>query len=192
MELKTFSTRRASQNAFELTSFVKYLNENGVKRYLEIGARHGDTFHHVMNALPKGSYGLAVDLPGGLWGTSKSANQLQIAMFDLKNKGYDAHMLLGNSTEKDVIEQIREHGPFDAVFIDGDHTLSGVTKDWEAYRDMAPIVAFHDIVGTGQKEKVSDNPVEVPLLWETIKKDYECIEFIDHHSNMGIGVCKSR
>lgn len=47
-QLLTFSGRKASQNSYELTCFVDFLVKHGVKRYLEIGARHGDTFHHYL------------------------------------------------------------------------------------------------------------------------------------------------
>lgn len=188
MELKTFSGRKASQHHFELTSFINFLKESGVKRYLEIGARHGDTFHEVMINLPEGSTGIAVDMPGGLWGRRGTDRALKAATEDLKSKGYDVDIIIGNSQERTVIQTIKALGPFDAILIDGDHTLSGVTKDWVNYKDLAPIVAFHDIVGTGQFEKVSKRKVEVPLLWNEIKQAYPVKEFIGLESLMGIGV----
>jgi hypothetical protein len=188
-ELKTFSGRRASQNKFELESFADLLVKNGVTRYLEIGARDGDTFHHVMSSLPKGSYGLAVDLPGGLWGKSTTGLSLRAAVADLKEKGYDVHCILGNSVEPKTIAAVHKAGPFDAALIDGDHTLKGVTLDWNNYHRVAPIIAFHDIVGTGQYEKVHKNRVEVPILWSQIKATYSnTVEFVDTDSKMGIGV----
>src|SRR5690606_15397754 len=65
--LKTFSGRQASQDEAELTGFLRLLQDRGVRRYLEVGARHGDTFHYLMTGLPVGSVGVAVDLPGALW-----------------------------------------------------------------------------------------------------------------------------
>src|SRR5688572_15125983 len=95
--LQTFSGRNPSQDEFELTSFIALLRERGVRRYLEIGARHGDTFHEVMRNLPAGSVGVAVDLPGGLWGTDKSRSALKRAAADLNGRGYKASVLFGNS-----------------------------------------------------------------------------------------------
>lgn len=63
--LTTFSGRKPSQNAHELGAFVNFLRAQGVKRYGEIGARDGDTFHHILTALPD-CQGVAMDLPGGL------------------------------------------------------------------------------------------------------------------------------
>lgn len=182
----TFSGRKASQNAFELESFVNFLKENRVQRYAEIGSREGDTFHHVMSSLPKGSFGVAVDLPGGLWGKSTTRNGLVRAVNDLKD--YDVRYIFGDSQSAEVAHMLEEFGPFDAILIDGDHTLEGVTKDWNNYKSMAKIIAFHDIVGTGQRERVYKKGVEVPILWDQIKKDYTHYEFIDQDSKMGIGV----
>lgn len=188
--LKTFSGRRASQDEYELNSFIGLLKSESVTRYLEIGARHGDTFHEVMINLPVGSFGVAVDLPAGLWGKSGTETSLQKAVKDLRAKGYDVHMILGDSTSKEVIDKVLAFGGFDAVLIDGDHTFEGVSLDYKNYGEVAPLVAFHDIVGEGQAEKVNNNPVEVPRFWKEVKDD-KSLEFVGKDSKMGIGIlCK--
>ena len=159
-----------------------------MRRYLEIGARHGDTFHQVMRALPAGSTGVAVDLPGALWGDKKSSVCLRRAVANLGHRGYHCSCLFGDSHTQATKKLIVGRGPYDAILIDGDHTLDGVTRDWQLYGELAPIVAFHDIAGTGQAEKVNGNPVEVPILWENIKKHHRNLEFVASDSRMGIGV----
>lgn len=186
--LTTFSGRRASQDEFELRSFIAFLQERGVRRYLEIGARHGDTFHEVVCSLPPGSTAVAVDLPGGLWGTEKSRAHLEHAVADLVARGYKASCLFGDSQTDATKRLIVGRGPYDAILIDGDHTLAGVTRDWALYGDMAPLVAFHDIVGTGQAERVHGSPVEVPILWDAIvRSGADVREFVAPDSKMGIG-----
>jgi hypothetical protein len=187
--LNTFSGRRASQNEFELRAFIDLLNERGVTRYAEIGARHGDTFWSVMTSLPVGSVGVAVDLPGGLWGTEKSRLSLERAVADLVSRGYKATCLFGDSQTEATRRIVRGRGPYDAILIDGDHSLAGVTRDWQLYGELAPLIAFHDIVGTGEIEKVHGSPVEVPILWQSIlRTGAETREFVAPDSAMGIGV----
>lgn len=146
-----------------------------------------------MTSLPKGSYGMAVDLPGALWGKKSSVDYLQRAAADLREKGYVIDVIIGDSTAPKVVERVLAKGRFDAALIDGDHTYKGVKKDWDNYRDCAPIIAFHDIVGEGMCERVHFNPVEVPRFWKELKLTVaETIELVDRDSKMGIGVCNLR
>lgn len=188
MTLTTRSGRAPSQNEFELRSFIAMLQAANVTRYCEVGARHGDTFHEVAINLPLGSTVVAVDLPGGLWGTDKSRASLKEAVADLCARGYKASCLFGDSQTAATQRLVMGRGPYDAMLIDGDHTLAGVTRDWEGYKGMANLVAFHDIVGTGQAEKVHGSPVEVPLLWASLRTQYRSHEFVDVGSKMGIGL----
>lgn len=187
--LTTFSGRKASQNEYELTSFIEFLRSERVRTYAEVGAREGDTFHDVVTSLGL-TYGLAIDYPGALWGKSTTAVQLDKCAADLVSRGMDVEHILGDSKSDAVINFAETRAPFDAILIDGDHTYAGVKADWENYRGLARIVAFHDIVGTGQREKVSGREVEVPRLWAEIKASgqYETHEFVDEASAMGIGV----
>jgi hypothetical protein len=164
------------------------IRAHGVRRYLEIGARDGDTFHEIVIRLNL-EYGLAVDLPGALWGKSTTVTALKAATADLSGRGFRVEHLLGDSKDPTVIETIKSLGPFDAILIDGDHTYTGVLADWQTYGAMAPLVAFHDIVGDGQRERVHNNPVQVPRLWAEIKAGgTQTAEFISPGSAMGIGV----
>jgi tRNA G37 N-methylase Trm5 len=139
--------------------------------------------------LPSLKYGLALDLPGGLWGKTTTGRQLIKACEDLRRRGFHVEHLFGDSREVETQVKVLNAGPFDAILIDGDHTYAGVQADWENYRALAPIVAFHDIVGHDQRERVSNRAVEVPRLWAEIKESgLRCVEFTAPGSAMGIGV----
>lgn len=193
----TFSGNRASQMTGELNGLIHLAQYHGCMSYMEIGSRHGDTFHAIMSELPPGAKGLALDLPGGLWGTVDSRAFLERAMHSINQTGRKAACLIGDSQSDDMVAQVdawrRGHeiaGPFDLILIDGDHRLPGVTRDWENYSPMARFVAFHDIVGEGQIERRDGNPVEVPILWRSLKakNPAACVEWIAPKSTMGIGV----
>jgi hypothetical protein len=185
--LTTFSGRRASQNEFELRSFIALLKERDVTSYCEIGSREGDTFYDVVSSLPKGSRAVAVDLPGALWGKSTTGNQLKKVVAALAAKGYQVGYMLGDSTKENVIASILQMPRFDAIMIDGDHRYLGVKTDWLNYKDHGDLIAFHDIVGHEQREKIHNNLVEVPRLWAEIKTYRNTVEFVDENSQMGIG-----
>jgi hypothetical protein len=187
--LKTFSGRVPSQNEYELRSFIQLLVSSAVRKYCEIGSREGDTFFEVMKHLPPNARGVACDLPGGLWGKKTTGRQLEQAVTALRNDFKQVHMIIGDSTKAEIIHAIFECGPYDAILIDGDHTYEGVKADWENYRHMGRIIAFHDIVGIDQTEKVHGRAVEVPRLWQEIKDSgaFDTVEFIAPNSRMGIG-----
>lgn len=185
----TFSGRRASQRADELEPFIALLKARKVRSYLEIGARHGDTFHAVMSALPVGSMGVALDWPGAPWGTDKSLMPLFAVERDLQQQGYRIHVAIGDSQSPAVIAKVLEEGPFDAILIDGDHRYDGVAADWRNYGGRASLVAFHDIAGSGQTS-TDGLAVEVPRLWREIKDSRprgKIVEFVGPGSTMGIG-----
>lgn len=187
--LKTLSGRSASQDADELHRFIDLLKRKNVRRYLEIGARHGDTLYEIGMALPEGSVLVGVDLPGGNWGTSKSKVYLEAAAEALRRAGRTAHLIFGNSRAAGTEGMIVRRGPYDAILIDGDHLYEGVRSDWLKYGDLAPIVAFHDIAGHGVVQKDSGLPVEVPRLWQELKDEGHVFsEFVSPGSKMGIGV----
>lgn len=189
MRAETRSGRGASQSEKELASFINLLKEEGVTSYLEIGVRHGDTFFEVMKSLPAGSIGVAVDLPGGKWGTPTSVSALQDAAEELRQMGYLIHVFLGDSKSESIIQGVRQYALFDACFIDGDHRYESVYSDWVHYGSMSRIVGFHDINGEGQAARGPQAwPVEVPRLWQLLRSDMRHIEFIDPDYRMGIGV----
>ncbi len=180
-ELVTVSGRRASQHYVELQAFIDYLVENDVTSYLELGARQGDTFFQVMTHLPRGSKGVAVDLPEGPWGGRGSRRDLKNVLTQLPE--YDVTAIFGDTAV--VVDRVKELGPFDAVFIDADHRYEAVKRDFENYGEN--IVAFHDIAADGCV--CGSYKVGAPQFWKEVRRDY--IEFIYPSDRpMGIGVMK--
>ena len=53
-----------SQDESEFLSFIEFAKTNGVKSYLEIGARHGGSFLRMVENLPKEGRYIALDYPG--------------------------------------------------------------------------------------------------------------------------------
>ncbi len=177
------------QNKQEIDAFASLLVRENVRSYLEIGSKFGGSFWRIVNRLPAGSKAVSVDLPQGDTSFKQTKSHLEECVSALKKKGYDTHLVLGDSTHPDVIDQVYKLAPFDAVFIDANHTLPYIKKDWENYSKIAKIVAMHDI-GFYRQGGLPPHkkPIEVPIFWKEIKKTYKHSEIrSDPHDN-GIGV----
>ena len=173
----------AAQIASEFAAYAGLLMREGVKSYLEIGSQYGASLWSAAKVLPKGSRIVSVEMPQ----KQETADSLTDCIEALNDMGYDAKLSLCNSTDAGVVNHIRAFAPFDCVFIDGNHTLPGVTQDWQNYGPMARMVAFHDILWD-RPVKPGRSPIEVSHLWREIKKQYRHEEFIAPGSEKGIGV----
>lgn len=179
----------AMQDDREITAFTELLTAEGVRSYLEVGAKFGGSLWRVANALPTGSRIVSVDLPGGTRAWRESEVSLKRCHAELRARGYDTHAIWGDSTSRDVIERVVDLGPFDAMLLDGDHRLGGVVKDWETYREHGRIVAFHDVAWFRAADWKGVR-IDVPQLWNHLRPRYRNVEFRYDESfkNNGIGV----
>jgi predicted O-methyltransferase YrrM len=179
-----------SQVRSELAGLIAVLQREGVTRFLEVGSRYGGSLWRIANALPPGSLIVSCDSGRGMGGKKPGQMEsLKSCVAALCNSGYRAHQITGDSQLTEIVEEVRAYGPFDAVFIDADHELPGVTLDWINYGAMARIVAFHDVGWKMPEGYRNPKVVEVPALWAELKSQHRHEEFIDPAGgNMGIGV----
>lgn len=174
-----------SQRPRELADFLALLVAEDVRSYLEVGARHGDTFAAVADALAPGATLVAVDLPGGMWGREGSLPALLDAAQYARRKGHHAHVIVGHSAEASIIAAAHAHAPYDCVFLDADHTETAVRADWRHYGPMGRRVAFHDIAPLPAYTGIG-----VPAVWQEVAATHRTLELVDPDApGMGIGVC---
>lgn len=184
----TYIPPRAAQHPWELQKLCELVSATGVKRYLEVGVRRGGTFYAVAKSMPVGSTVVALDLPQACWGQD-SADDLNGVIAQLCSEGYDAHVFYGDSQTQLMADSIASRfEAFDMILIDADHTYQGVKRDWELYGPMGKYIVFHDIIGDGCRDRVTDLPVEVPVLWRELRKTHHHFEYVGKDSIMGIGV----
>lgn len=176
------------QHVDELDGLIEVLQREGVRSYLEIGARYGGSFERIMMALPLASSGVAVDFPGWSFGDDGSSSILLATMKRLKSHGRDVHVIFGPSAAPEVVERVAGKAPFDAILIDADHSYDAVKRDFELYSRMGRIVILHDIAAPEGVQSHDGHPVEVPTLWQELKQTYRHEEIITDGSLMGIGV----
>lgn len=187
----TFSGLPAVQEAAEFEQLLRFVEDNGIRSYLEIGVGRGDTFHEIVSRMPHGSRAVAVDLPEAKWGLQDSQKMLDAAAADLADR-YDVTVIYGPSSSHEIIEQIAAMPPFDLVFIDGDHTMQGVSADFRNYGSHGRFVALHDIVDCMRPNRKREK-IEVPMFWEILVKACggNVHQFVTPGSNMGIGIIET-
>lgn len=176
--------RAGNQDPDELARFIELVHEVGARRYLEVGCRNGDTFYAVMRAIGERGRGLAIDLPEN----PAARESLSSTVTELRLADMAADAIFANSQSEETIERVRQYGPFDLILIDADHRYAGARHDFDAYGDLAPVVALHDIASP--PGNMSDGaPNGVPRLWSEIKASgRSCREIVTPGSGMGFGV----
>jgi hypothetical protein len=174
---------RLLQNLTELDQFRDLIRANGVRSYLEIGCKFGESVWEISRVLPAGALIVGVDLPLG----DHTLQPLKQRFVQLRTLGYDAHLKIGDSTNRAIIEMVRALGPFDLCLIDANHTEPYVRADWANYGSMASIVAFHDI-GWIEPPGFKKMPIHVPRVWNEIKQKFRHSEIKCEQGHNGIGV----
>ena len=158
---------KASQDKFEIWKLLDLLSNNPPKKILEVGVDKGYLCQTWRLAFPNAEV-IGID----------------ISDRDLVYK--DFNFILSDSHDFNTRDNLlaNDHVSFDLIFIDGDHSLEGVRKDYELYGPLiAPggVIAFHDI-NNGHIEGV-----DVRILFDELKKKFANIEISNPLTGPGIG-----
>lgn len=153
-----------SQMAYELLSLVEIYKIVRPMRVLEIGAEHGGTLYHwLTNAQPDSTVAV-VDL----WDSQTIPHNPEMRWRSWCPEGVDFHVIFGNSQTEEMRDRVAEIMPeIDFLFIDGDHTYTGVKNDFMLYGPLVKsgVIAFHDLL------KPSFSPhIGVGKLWREIQR----------------------
>lgn len=168
--------------------FAKLLEwASGAESILEIGSRYGYALCDLAAVAKPGARIVAVDLPGaGDWGEPDSMPTLYANAALMRTRGHEVHVLIGDSTDTNIIKWVQDLGPYDFVFIDGDHRYLGAWSDWLNYGVLGKRVAFHDI---RQPTHGENQNLEVWRVWKDLKEGgANTEEFIAPDSKMGVGL----
>jgi len=173
--------REPLQDKAELAEFITFVRDENVRMYLEIGSKFGGSLWAIGNAMPRGSLIVAIDI--------EAKPELRATIEQLKGRGYNAKLIVGNSTDQSVVEVARAYAPYDLCLIDANHTEPFVRCDWKNYGPMARIVAFHDI-GWIEGERRPAWKIDVPKVWNEIKLGFHHREIKLCHTKRdnGIGI----
>lgn len=167
-EVSRIGGPRTEQHQRELNWLLDRLH--GTRELLVIGSKHGGLEYHIGQRYP----------------------DMRIVSVDIAAQADNAapEVIAGSSADPIIQRRLREDYEFDAVFIDGDHTLEGVTADWEFAKTLSPnTIYFHDVADV-LKHRLED--CHAHTLWAQIKKTHITDEKIVGCGWGGIGEVKWR
>lgn len=172
----------ALQNLGEIGSLWEHVAVRPHARVLEIGSLFGGTLWYWSH-LPSIRTLVSVDLPSE-WPQVRDgvreAREHWAGWFDR----CEFINLAADSQDAATVELADSSGPFDFVFIDGDHTYNGVRADWLAYSPLVRpggTVAFHDTWPNFDRHEPG------VVRWvDELRHHHPSIEWTDPD---GVGIC---
>lgn len=127
---------KTAQSPFELEALLMVARSVEPRRILEIGTWYGGTLWHWLQMAERV---VAIDnlmLDPDSWHAWAAET------------GCELHVLAGSSHDPAHVAEAERLGPYDLVFVDGDHTYDSVVRDWDNYVGMVAeggMIVFHDI-----------------------------------------------
>jgi cephalosporin hydroxylase len=176
------------QNRDEFLRFLAHIEGTKPVNVMEIGVRDGGTNFMFANALHtcRTVVGLDIHLQNIYLLRTFCPDWIRRQVF-----------VCGNSTHLRTINRVRKRlgsAKLDVLFIDGDHSYSGIVADFKAYRKFVRddgIIAFHDICIDHHRRFGIETPNdsgEVYIFWQKLRRIYETMEFFSDEKQNGAGI----
>jgi predicted O-methyltransferase YrrM len=163
------------QDKEELMCVFHIIQGMGCTDMLEIGSSNGISTGILSHALRDYSKVVCVDL--GEKHTIKNLEKVLQKIGVYKKRPY---LYVGNSQIAEMATKVASDHPegFDVVFIDADHSYTGVKTDYEYYKDLArKVIILHDINMEGPGR-----------LFEEEKSKYKYLKITSADAKKGFGV----
>lgn len=160
----------------QLARFLDFLKDKGIASYLEIGVRHGGTFRLVTEFLKR--YNPHLDAVG---------LDVYVSPYVQQNVPRFCCARADSPTAK----QLYASQKWDMIFVDGDHRERFVRADWEAVKDHARYVVFHDIANSmcpGVRRVWGEIKAAHPDACTEFVEQYEEVTQRTHKTFLGIGI----
>jgi len=163
------------------------LSRGPLHRVLEIGTDYGGT--SVLWCELASDLVISVDLTAGPYGTQELSKDYGETRNDKLFAAYPHFRgLIANSHRIEtafMVTELLKGELLDLLFIDGDHSLAGVSRDYELYTPLVRpggVVLFHDI---NESPLIKSLNVGVYTFWRALKGDKR--EFTIHGEWGGLG-----
>lgn len=156
----------------ELIRLADWAHALRPKNVIEIGTASGATL--LMWARVATGQVISIDLPGGIHGGGYAGQRQRLFKHFVHGRsGVQLDLLRADSHTVETKTRalaLLDHQPVDVLFIDGDHRLEGVRRDFELWRDAVRPggkIVFHDILPHARVKEC-----QVDVLWQEIKRTY--------------------
>jgi predicted O-methyltransferase YrrM len=179
---------RPFQIKSEILALAKRISLLQPRRLLEIGTAEGGTLFILGRCAAADATLISLDLPAGPYGGGypiwRGAVYKRLAL-----PRQTLHLLRGDSHQEVSLERVRSllcGARLDFLFIDGDHSYSGVKRDFELYSPLVRpggLIAFHDIT-----RYPPDFGCEVDRFWAEIRNHFRYEELIENPDQVGKGI----
>ena len=170
----------------EIYDAVDFISKKDISVFVEIGTNKGGSFV-CWTLATKPDLRISIDIPNGEFGTNDFNESERNEI--LSQYPGDCKFISGNSQDPlnlIQVEKFLDGREIDFLFIDGDHTEDGVTRDFFLYKHLVKEggwIGFHDIKTT-QFHQESGCCVDV--FWKKLEGDK--VEFTNYaHPSCGIG-----
>jgi predicted O-methyltransferase YrrM len=174
----------------EIFDLLSLLRSRAPRVVVEIGTASGGTLFLLSRVAAHDALLVSIDLPRAAFGGGYPAWRSWLYR-SFGRESQQIKLLRRDSHEASTfrrLERLLGGRRIDFLMIDGDHSYTGVSQDFDMYSKLLAddgIIAFHDIV-TGSEERVGG----VPTFWKELKGRQRSAEFVDDWSqgSCGIGI----
>lgn len=149
------------QNEYELIKLCEFIDNTGIKTYVEVGIAAGFLLKFMQNDMGLSVFGIT---------------------YEKRDTHIGIPVIYGKSQDLDIIQKAPVA---DMYFIDGDHSYECVKQDYENYKHNCKYMAFHDILGLRSCDGVRilwEQLKNKYKYWEFCNSD--------HNIASGIGIIK--
>lgn len=178
--------KRIHHNFHHIVLYIKdYIMKEKCKNYLEIGSHYGHSICNMLQSKYQSKY-LGIDI-FKRWGDSKITNMEQLTSYNVKKyniHNYECKLLNGNSQSQTTVDFVKQYFPngIDLLFIDGDHSYSGITKDFNNYFPLVNkggYIIFDDYLPYKIGSKEREAPKAIDKIVDDNKGKIKDIGLID-------------
>lgn len=178
----------AEQDPMEIREIAKLVSSAKPRVIVEIGTYKGGTLFIWTRTNPQAELVVSIDLPGGQYGGGYDASREKLyKLFAHDRPQTEMKFIRGNSHLQETADKLKEilkGRLIDFLYIDADHTYTGVKTDFELYSPLVArggIIGFHDIRNMKSNHQVKD-------FWAEVKQRFEHREILGPETKTGNGV----